>query len=99
MSVNQKDYEYVSADNLDELTVKVNKKLENGWIALGGPICKNLHIGQGSLHQAIVKQDSDNEKIYREKTIIKSPKRQSGVKEDEDNVWKPTWEGGEEELV
>jgi len=100
--IRQSDYQFISADTLQELELAVNKKLEEGFMVVGRPIRHNFHVGQGRLHQAVVKDygaigGGGGQTIVKE-TIVKheKDKRPSGVTEDDENKWRPTWEEGED---
>jgi len=90
----QSDYQFVSADTLKELEARVNKMLEEGFVAVGSPVVKNLHVGQGRVHQAVVRDFGVSS--VSSHTVIKHDMPHKTTDED-GNSWRPTWDTGDHE--
>jgi len=53
-----RDYEMLSANSADDLSVKVKEKLKDGWKQWGAPLCNSVTLDDRghSLYQAVIKE-------------------------------------------
>ena len=60
-----RDYEILSANSADALSVKVKEKLKDGWKQWGSPLCNSMTLDDAghSLYQAVVKETYDLEDL------------------------------------